>query len=199
MATRRGKRGEIVWEDLTVYPNPGPVTHLWRLRTEVALTAVAVVLWLRLESLVGAAVAFVLLTVVLTLLAAIPATRELILAHGRCTLTRHQLYAAFREIRATTRNGRLPLVMWIRPTPEGERAHIFCRPGICAEDLAASTERLEAACWARAVRVIVNERHPQWVVLEFVRRELPPVITGPLLPRIPQQRTRETWGGLDRR
>ena len=183
MATRRGRQGQIVWEDLTVYPRPGVITVLWRWRTELALIAAALLAWRLVASLAGPIVTIVLGVIVAGLLAGIPATRNAIKTHGRATLTRHQLYAAFREIRATTRAGRLPLVVWIRPTPAGERAVIWCRAGVCAEDLHSQVDRIRTACWAKDVRVTASVRSPQLVRLEFLRREPPPaVIIRPALP-----------------
>ena len=52
-----------------------------------------------------------------------------------------------------TRSGRLSLVLWIRPTQVGEAALIWCRAGICFEDLEAHTGEHAAACYAREARV----------------------------------------------
>ena len=45
-----------------------------------------------------------------------------------------------------TRSGRLPLVLRITPTEVGERALIWCRAGICAEDFEAHAAEIAAAC-----------------------------------------------------
>ena len=48
------------------------------------------------------------------------------------------------EARLHTRAGRLPLVLWARPTRVGERLFVVCRAGICAEDFEAHIGELLA-------------------------------------------------------
>src|SRR6266545_5995595 len=171
MSDRRGKKGKMTWDDLVVYPRPGLVTRAWRRRTEIAFVLVALLVWHTLQPVMGSAWLLALAAVAMGLVLAVPATRTWIIARAYCLLTRHRLYAAFREIRATTRIGRLPLVLRVSPTPTGERAVLWCRAGICAEDLEARIDHLRAACWARDVRVVRSARWPQVVITEFVRRE----------------------------
>ncbi len=75
------------------------------------------------------------------------------------------------EARLHTRSGRLPLVLWTRPTKVGERAHILCRAGICAEDFEAHIGELRAACYARDARVTRNIRWSQLVTIDIIRRD----------------------------
>ncbi len=65
-----------------------------------------------------------------------------------------------------TRSGRLPLVLRITPTEVGERALIWCRAGICAEDFEAHSGEIAAACYARQARIECLQtagaaRHPR--------------------------------------
>jgi hypothetical protein len=198
MAARRRKRGEIGWDDLTVYPSPGPITILWRWRTELSLVAVGTAVWTMLSSRLGAPATLALVTTILVLVAVVPATRRGVWAHGRCTWARHQLYAAFREVRATTRLGRLPLIIRVHPTATGERALVFCRAGTSVADLRVHTEKLRTACWAGEVRVTSNPRRPQWVVLDLVR-DVPPRRPADTdrPPRIPGQRSTSPWDDVD--
>ena len=55
-------------------------------------------------------------------------------ARAWCVLSRHRIQRVCFETRMHTRSGRLPLVLRIYPTQVGERALIWCRAGICAED-----------------------------------------------------------------
>ncbi len=59
-----------------------------------------------------------------------------------CVLARHRLHRLCYEARLHTRAGRLPLVLWTRPTKVGERARVLCRAGICADDFAAHAGEL---------------------------------------------------------
>ena len=70
-----------------------------------------------------------------------------------------------------TRSGRLPLVLRIHPTQVGERALIWCRAGICAEDFEAHAPEIAAACLARQARIEGNKRWAQLVTLDLVRRD----------------------------
>jgi hypothetical protein len=70
-----------------------------------------------------------------------------------------------------TRAGRLPLILWIRPTRVGERAHILCRAGVCADDFDAYKAEIGAACYAREARVIRNKKWSQLVTLDIVRHD----------------------------
>ena len=73
--------------------------------------------------------------------------------------------------RMHTRSGRLPLVLWIRPTQVGERALVWCRAGICAEDFEAHTGEIAAACYAREARIERSGRWAQLVTVDIVRRD----------------------------
>ena len=78
---------------------------------------------------------------------ALPWTRRFIIRRAWCVFSRHRLQRVFFETRMHTRSGRLSLILWIRPTQVGERAWVWCRAGICAEDLEAHTGEIAAACY----------------------------------------------------
>jgi hypothetical protein len=95
----------------------------------------------------------------------------------------------FFETRMHTRSGRLSLILWIRPTEVGERAWVWCRAGICAEDLEAHTGEIAAACYAREARVAKSPRWAQLVLVNIVRRDtLAQHVTVPsgLAPKSPK-------------
>jgi len=166
---RRGETGPVFWEDLTAYRRPGLLTLAWRWRTELIVFATGIAGWLIVRELIGATAATVSGLIALSLLLAVPGPRRWTIRRIACVLTRHRLYAVFRESRATTRTGRLPLVMRVRPTPAGERALVWCRAGVCAEDLAGITDHLRAACFAQEVYVEPSARWSHLVTLHVVR------------------------------
>ena len=88
-----------------------------------------------------------------------------------CVLARHRLHRLCYEARLHTRAGRLPLVLWIRPTQVGERAWVLCRAGICAEDFEAHIGELRAACFAREARVTRNRRWSHLVTIDIIRHD----------------------------
>ena len=104
-------------------------------------------------------------------LLAIPATRRFITRRLWCVLARHRIQRLCWEARLHTRAGRLPLVLWTRPTKVGERAWLLCRAGICAEDFEDHIGELRAACFARDARVTRNTRWSQLVTIDIIRRD----------------------------
>ena len=121
----------------------------WRWRTELAiLTTTIAALW-RLAVLISLSWAAVTLAGFVLVVLAVPGSRRFITRRYWCVLGRHRIQRLCYEARLHTRAGRLPLVLWIRPTKVGERCHILCRAGICAEDFDAHIGELRAACYAR--------------------------------------------------
>jgi hypothetical protein len=88
-----------------------------------------------------------------------------------CWVTRHRLYTAMVEVRLSTRAGRLPLFLAVVPTPVGERAWLWCRAGISAEDTADEIDRIRAALAARDVRITRDRRWAALVLVEVIRRD----------------------------
>jgi hypothetical protein len=138
----------------------------WRWRTEVlTITAVTATLWQL--AILGA----IILGTTAVAVLAVPVTRRFTLRRFWCVLARHRLQRLCYEARLHTRSGRLPLVLWTRPTKVGERAHVLCRAGICAEDFEAHIGELRAACYARDARVTRNRRWSQLVTIDIIRRD----------------------------
>ena len=143
----------------------------WRWRTELTLlAALAAALW-RLATLITIIRAAIALAALTAALFTIPATRRFISRRFWCVLGRHRLQRLCYEARLHTRSGRIPLVLWTRPTKVGERAHILCRAGVCAEDFEAHIGELRAACYARDARVTRNIRWSQLVTIDIIRRD----------------------------
>src|SRR6266568_3671016 len=88
-----------------------------------------------------------------------------------CVLTRHRIQRLCWEARLHTRSGRLPLILWTRPTKVGIRLHLLCRAGICAEDFDAHRGELRAACYAREARVTRNRKWSQLVTIDIIRHD----------------------------
>jgi hypothetical protein len=167
---------------------------LWRWRTELTLTGslAAAVVWLAQAITLYWAVA-VLATLALAL-AAVPRSRRFITARAWCVLARHRLQKLCWEARLHTRSGRLPLIIWIRPTKVGERAFVLCRAGICMEDFEAHIGELRAACYARDARVTRNTRWSQLVTIDIVRHD--PLTAGRTIPSQVLTHRPPPWPGI---
>ena len=86
-------------------------------------------------------------------------------------LARHRFHRLCWEARLHTRAGRLPVVLWTRPTKVGERLFVWCRAGICADDFTQNAGELAAACYAREARVTRNTAWSQIVTIDIIRRD----------------------------
>jgi hypothetical protein len=78
-----------------------------------------------------------------------------------------------------THEGLLPLFMWTRPTPVGDRLWLWLRPGLAGRDIEAVSDRIAAACWASEARVRVSAKRAAIVSVEIIRRD-PLASPGPL-------------------
>jgi hypothetical protein len=90
------------------------------------------------------------------------------------------LYALFHADRLHNRRGQVPLILSVRPTPTGSKAVLWCRPGICVDDLTARMEEIAAACWARTSRITRSIRFAHLVTIEIVRRD--PLAAAHIIP-----------------
>jgi hypothetical protein len=158
-------------DDLFVRFHGTPAGIAWRWRAELAITALlAAALW-RLSILITLTWAALVMAAALALLAGVPHSRRFTTRRLWCILARHRLHRLCYEARLHTRSGRLPLILWIRPTQVGERAWVLCRADISAEDFADHTEQLRAACYARDARATRHRRWSHLVTIDIIRRD----------------------------
>ncbi len=143
----------------------------WRWRTELLILTAAGAAVLRLSRDMSLTWAAITLGGIVLGLLAIPGTRRFLIRRFWCVLARHRIQRLCYEARLHTRAGRLPLVLWTRPTKVGERAQLLCRAGICAEDFEAHIGELRAACYAREARVTRNRQWSQLVTIDIIRRD----------------------------
>ena len=115
--------------------------------------------------------AAIILAGLLAVAFAVPHSRRFITRRAWCVLARHRLQRLCYEARLHTRSGRLPLILWTRPTRVGERTWVLCRAGICAEDFEAHIGELRAACYARDARVTRNRRWSHLITIDIIRRD----------------------------
>ena len=158
-------------EELFVKFHHSPAGIAWRWRTELlTLSGLAVVFW-RLDTWTSSIWAAVILAALAVVVLAVPHSRRFITRRFWCVLARHRLQRLCYEARLHTRSGRLPLILWTRPTKVGERTWVLCRAGICAEDFEAHIGELRAACYARDARVTRNRRWSQLMTIDIIRRD----------------------------
>jgi hypothetical protein len=164
---RNQRNNPYLLDDLAARLHRTAAGVAWRWRTELAiLTLIAAALW-RLAHLITYPWAGAVVGLALVVFGALPWTRR----RFWCVLTRHRIQKLCWEARLHTRSGRLPLVLWTRPTKVGVRLYLWCRAGICAEDFDAHRGELRAACYAREARVTRNPRWSQVVTIDIIRRD----------------------------
>jgi hypothetical protein len=156
------------WKDFNAYRRPGPITLMWRWRSEITLIIALVVLGYVLAKVMGLIGGVLVTMAIAGVLCTVPATRRWMLRRGWCLFTRHQLYAVFRETGTTTRMGRLPLIMRVSPTDQGERVAVWCRAGISVEQLQKIEWEIRDACMAN--EVYFPPAHAPFARIEIVRK-----------------------------
>src|SRR6266567_30632 len=159
-------------EELFAKWNRTPAGLAWRWRTELAILASVVAALWRLDTwVITLPWAAIILAGLLAIVLAVPHSRRFITRRFWCVLARHRLQRLCFEARLHTRSGRLPLILWTRPTKVGERTWLLCRAGICAEDFEAHIGELRAACYARDARVTRNRRHSHLITIDIIRHD----------------------------
>jgi hypothetical protein len=144
----------------------------WRWRTELGLLSGGTAGFLECWHCMGLDLTGLAVGGSAVLAAALPWTRRFIGGRFWCLVTRHRLQSVFWELRLHTRKFRLPLVLWIRPTPVGERAWILLRAGMAPEDFRKATDEIATACAAREARVAFSRRFKLLVTIDVIRRDL---------------------------
>jgi hypothetical protein len=164
---RNQRNNPYALDELAARLHHSPAGTLWRWRAELTTLALTIAGLNRLTTLIPFTWAALTTGATLALLAVLPWTRR----RAWCLLDRHRIQRLCYEARLHTRSGRLPLVLRAHPTKVGERLHILCRAGICAEDFEAHLGELRAACYAREARVARNKRWSQLVTIDIIRRD----------------------------
>jgi hypothetical protein len=169
----RGKRADLYpLEDVFVAVHRSAAGTAWRWRTELVvlsgLSAAFFWIWSQLHS---PALAGLVLAAFLGIVFGLPWSRRFITARFWCVLARHRFQRLCWEVRLHTRAGKLPPVLWVRPTKVGERLFTWCPAGVAAEDFERHTGELRAACYAREARVTRDTQWSQLVIIDIIRRD----------------------------
>jgi hypothetical protein len=168
---RNHRNNPYTMDRLAVTVHHSAIGVLWRFRTELAFLLTVGAAAFGLTQFASWIWTLIILAGLVLAVFALPWTRRYVVRRVWCVVSRHRLQRVFFETRMHTRSGRLSLILWIRPTQVGERAWVWCRAGICAEDLEAHTGEIAAACYAREARVAKSPRWAQLVLVNVVRRD----------------------------
>jgi hypothetical protein len=169
---------------------------LWWWSPEITLTVLVVLVPAVLARLTWPWLALLLVVAVAVTCGVVGPVRRWLSAWSWCLVVRHRLrlcFAQFIRSAARTRVGYLPLVLWARPTPAGERVWLWLRPGLDLADLDGRLGALAVACWAGEARVVrVSQRYAAMVRVDLTRRDpLAGTVASPLALLIPQRKNHE--------
>ncbi|MGH8879830.1 MAG: hypothetical protein ACRD0P_21180, partial [Stackebrandtia sp.] len=157
---------------------------IWRWRTELVALAAVVYVWTLLNGPLGYEGALIALTFETAVVITVPHSRRLAWPRVMCVVSRHRLRTCMSQLAVSNRDGRLPWIVWIRPTPVGERAWLWMITGLSVDDIKNRTEALSAACWARETRIERARTRAMFVKVDVIRRDPltePKPIDNPLM------------------
>ena len=159
------------------------IRAIWWWAPEIVLTTDLIFGWVELADHTNLYWRLAVVFVITGIPAAIKPVRDRINQVLWCLVTRHRIRTCFSEFIITNRTGSLPLILWARPTPVGERVWIWLRPGLALEDLLKRLDKIAVACWASsALAETAAGSSTAFVRVDIKRRDvLGDVITSPLL------------------
>ena len=162
------------------------IRALWWWTPETALTGGLIVGWIELAEHTTLIYRLASVVLIVGVPAAIKPVRTRINQVIWCLITRHRIRTCFSEFIITNRTASLPLILWARPTPVGERVWIWLRPGLALDDLLNRLDKIAVACWATAaVAEAASRSNAAFVRMDIKRRDaLTGTITSPLLELI---------------
>jgi hypothetical protein len=162
------------------------IRAIWWWAPETALLGGLVVGWIELADHTTLLYRLAAVVVIVGVPAVIRPVRTRINALSWCLVTRHRVRTCFSEFIITNRTGSLPLILWARPTPVGERVWIWLRPGLDIDDLLDRLDKIAVACWATAaVAEAASRSNAALIRLDIKRRQaLTRTIPSPLLDMI---------------
>ena len=124
------------------------IRAIWWWTPETILTGSLVYGWIELAGHTTLLIRLAATAAIVGVPAAIRPVRTRLHQVSWCLVTRHRIRTCFSEFIITNRTGSLPLILWARPTPVGERVWIWLRPGLSLDDLHNRLDKIAVACWA---------------------------------------------------
>ena len=175
--------GGIVWAVVASWP---VIRAIWWWTPETLICGSVIFGWIELAEHTTLIYRLAFTAAITGIPAAFKPVRARINQVTWCLVTRHRIRTSFSEFIIKNRTGSLPLILWARPTPVGERVWIWLRPGLSIDDLLDRLDKIAVACWATAALAEAASRsNAAFVRLDIKRRDvLTGTITSPLLDMI---------------
>lgn len=172
---------------------------LIRRRAEITVIVAALLAWSWLAEHLPAWGAGLVLGVPALAVIAVPASRRYLHRRALAVLTRHRLRSVLVQRRVMNWTGNLPVLLWSRPTPVGERVWVLLRAGIDGVDIERNLAHIASGCFARDARISVTRRMTALVLVDVIRRDplsgpsarpaaSPRAVARPVLHSVPTQK-----------
>ncbi|UKD53661.1 hypothetical protein L3Q65_38110 [Amycolatopsis sp. FU40] len=159
---------------------------LIRMRAELTILAFGILCYVWLTHVFSPLGVDITLGVALIAIFAVPGSRRYVTRRSWCVLTRHRVRACFTQTRTMTHDGKMPSLLWAKPTPVGERVRVWLPAGLSVKDLENVSENLAAACFARYCRIEPDRKRATACFILIIRRD--PLGTGkPVTPDLLDQ------------
>jgi hypothetical protein len=185
--------GGLVWTLVRIWP---VLRLIWWWLPEISTGMAAVYGWIALANATPAMVTLAILAPLVGIPAAVPALRRRVVAIAMCFIVRHRLRVCFSQFIIANKSGSLPLILWARPTPVGERVWVYLRPGLSLARLQSRLDEIAVTCHATSVLVELASESKKAAYLRFdiKRREVLTANVNSDLPGlIPTDDSRPTY------
>jgi hypothetical protein len=146
---------------------------LWWWTPEIGLITLLGFCLVQLANHTPTLVTLVVVALVVGVPAAIPASRRALVAWTWCLVVRHRLRVCFAQFIIANQSGSLPLILWAKPTPVGERVWVYLRPGLSMADLEGRLDRIAVACHAATALIErASDGNAAYLRFDIKRREV---------------------------
>jgi hypothetical protein len=162
--------GAAVWLLVRVWP---VIRLLWWWTPETILGVLLLGCWVQLANHTPAVVTLLVVALAVGIPAAIPTVRRHVITWTWCLIVRHRLRVCFAQFIIANQSGSLPLILWARPTPVGERVWVYLRPGLSEKDLEGRLDKIAVTCHASSVLIErASESNAAYLRFDIKRREV---------------------------
>ncbi|MET8121390.1 hypothetical protein [Micromonospora sp. NPDC005291] len=162
--------GAAVWLLVRIWP---VIRLLWWWSLETAMAVLLLTAWVQLANHTPTLVTLLVVALVVGVPAAIRPVRRQVKAWGWCLVVRHRLRVCFAQFIIANQSGSLPLILWAKPTPVGERVWVYLRPGLSAKDLEGRLDKIAVTCHASTVLIErASENNAAYLRFDIKRREV---------------------------
>ncbi|WP_446212216.1 hypothetical protein [Micromonospora sp. IBSANI012] len=162
--------GGLAWVLVRIWP---VLRLLWWWSVEIVLTTAVITFWVQLADHTSTPVTLAVVALVVGVPAAVPVSRRAVVAWTWCLVVRHRLRVCFAQFIIANQSGSLPLILWAKPTPVGERVWVYLRPGLSLADLEGRLDRIAVACHAATALVErASDGNAAYLRFDIKRREV---------------------------